>query len=190
MAPALPVYSRQDIEQMYPGLFPTRINKDGKPALNLDNCSLYSLIQDQCTYDGNKCVCVPFKRVFARCLDNEFNSRREVVGYKLTPAHQSMSLRRGLSRRDPNKPVYRNVEITEWHDNDYTNEAKGADSELVEEFLRADRIFQKKVKEYYAKESGSTTDGSQATSGANQATSGGKGPNNDTQQNAGDGKST
>ncbi|QPG75618.1 hypothetical protein FOA43_002975 [Brettanomyces nanus] len=106
---------------------------------------------NQCTYDGNKCVCVPFRRLFARCLDKEFGSRREVIGYKLTPAHGSRMVGQNLKNR---REVYRNIEITEKGDNEYVkilNGDKKGDKELLEEFLRADRVFQRKVKEYYEK---------------------------------------
>ncbi|KAF6007898.1 hypothetical protein HII12_004310 [Brettanomyces bruxellensis] len=158
MAPALPVYSREEIKEMYPELFPARIVKepDGKFELDSKSCKLYTLVQNQCTFDGNQCICVPFRRLFARCLDRNYNSRREMIGYKLMPVHQRQAIER-VSGRKAGGPVYRNVEITEFEDNDYTKylrekkDDKWMSSELLEDFLRTDKIFQKKVHEYYEK---------------------------------------
>lgn len=159
MAPALPVYSRDEIKEMYPNLFPDRVetDEDGHFKLDNENCRLYSLIQNQCTFDGNQCVCVPFKRLFARCLDKNYDGQREVIGYKLRPVHNSQLLRSGISRRKPDEAVYRDVEITNWKDNDYegylTGEKKAEgklDSDLLRSFMKTDKVFQQKVHEYYA----------------------------------------
>ena len=158
MAPAFPVYSREEIKEMYPELFPSRIEnkQDGKFTLDSENCKLYTLVQNQCTFDGNQCICVPFRRLFARCLDRNYNSRREMTGYKLMPVHQRQAIER-VSGRKAGDPVYRNVEITQFEDNDYMkylrekSDDKWMSSELLEDFMKTDKIFQNKVHEYYEK---------------------------------------
>lgn len=79
-----------------------------------------------------------------------------MIGYKLMPVHQRQAIER-VSGRKAGDPVYRNVEITEFEDNNYTKylrekkDDKWMSSELLEDFLRTDKIFQKKVHEYYEK---------------------------------------
>lgn len=119
MAPALPVYTRGEIEK----LFPVMRSEEIPP-----NCSLYRLIQNQCTYDGNRVICLPFKRVFLRCLETR---NGEVVGYRLQPKH---GLKDG---------VYRDIEVTSRSDNTYTINDK------IQDFLRADSVLQEKMQAYY-----------------------------------------
>ncbi|OWB74468.1 hypothetical protein B5S31_g4263 [[Candida] boidinii] len=182
MAPSLPVYSRDEIKKLYPHIFPDRsfnenniaedgdqddnINtiKNGKLLLNdiqkNNNCKLYSLTQNQCTFDGNKTICIPFKRIFARCIDRELSKGNEIVGYKLAPMHKRDLNNRNKKNNNINQDtlnndnlVYRNVEITDWYDNDYLNNYFNSDNiekkELIKEFLRADKILQSKMHQYY-----------------------------------------
>ncbi|ODV83343.1 hypothetical protein CANARDRAFT_9744 [[Candida] arabinofermentans NRRL YB-2248] len=176
MAPPLPVYSRDEIKSLYPHLFPERIPKDDDTLpnsntnstnfkLSLPNCTLYSLTQNQCTYDGNRTVCIPFKRLFARCLDEEYSKKKEVIGYKLTPSHKDF-------QKNPNEKFYRNIEITEWSDNDYSKYFMNDDSSnndddgshvknmetiektaemrsLLADFLKTDKILEAKMNQFY-----------------------------------------
>ncbi|KAH3661174.1 hypothetical protein OGAPHI_006581 [Ogataea philodendri] len=136
MAPSLPVYSRQELKDNYPHLFPEVVEgADGKKTLDLENCKLWSLTQNQCTFDGDRTVCIPFKRVFARCKDTEYSSKRELTGYKLFPEHTQKK----------SKEVYRNIEITTEKDNDYTTKDK-----LLEEFFEADKVLKRKMDQFYA----------------------------------------
>ncbi|KAG0676895.1 hypothetical protein C6P40_001123 [Pichia californica] len=150
MAPALPVYSREEIERIYPKIFKKEedkkeINRDNIP----NNCEIYELIQNQCTYDGNMVYCLPFKRIFLRCLEN--NKERDIIGYKLTPLHRNnnsnISGRFEINGSGNNKDgkYYRDIEITVESDNDYKY------NEGVENFLKADDILRGKMKEYYDK---------------------------------------
>lgn len=140
MAPALPVYTREEIEKMYPEIF-NKIEEDKflKIRRNVpENCKIYNLIQNQCTYDGNKVYCLPFKRVFLRCKDR--NKNKEVIGYKLTPLHRNDKFK---MKGDVEGEEYRDIEITVEEDNYYKID------EGVEEFLKADNILKEKMKEYY-----------------------------------------
>ncbi|GMG19946.1 unnamed protein product [Ambrosiozyma monospora] len=170
MAPSLPVYTRDEIKSLYPDLFPERIPISSTTSststldhptipnfkLDLKNCKLHTLTQNQCTFDGNQVVCIPFKRIFARCLDLNYFNKKELIGFKLTPAHSQHE----FNQKDHGKEVYRNVELTQWFDNDYSKvleegksmnkNGKGeVDAELIKEFLKADKILKKKMTEYY-----------------------------------------
>lgn len=145
MAPALPVYTREEIESMYP-----KFKNDGSGDGSMrrirgeklpKDCKLYELIQNQCTYDGNEVFCLPFKRVFLRCLENR---EREVIGYKLTPLHKNTTSRFDLNGGKVGK-IYRDIEITDEDDNHYPYD------EGVRRFLKADKVLRKKMKEYYDK---------------------------------------
>ncbi|GMF61260.1 unnamed protein product [[Candida] boidinii] len=190
MAPSLPVYSRDEIKKLYPHIFPERsfnennVTEDGNDDRHINtstnnstngkliltdiqknnDCKLYSLTQNQCTFDGNKTICIPFKRVFARCIDRELSKGNEVVGYKLAPMHKRDLNQRSNKQKINNKSqdtfhdsddhlVYRNVEITDWYDNDYLNSYLNSDNiekrELMKEFLKADKILQSKMHQYY-----------------------------------------
>lgn len=128
MAPALPVYTREEIQRMHPKMKTVEKNMDDIP----ENCDMYKLIQNECTYDGNNVKCLPFKRVFLRCLEKKGG---EVIGYKLKPKH----------KEDQDTEIYRNIEITKKQDNYYKI------SKDVEDFLKADCILKDKMKEYYNK---------------------------------------
>lgn len=128
MAPALPVYTREEIERMYPNLKMVQKDIEDIP----ENCEIYKLIQNECTYDGNKVTCLPFKRIFLRCLEKKGGT---VIGYKLQPKHEE----------DQNTEIYRNIEITKQQDNNHKI------SKDIEEFLKADCILKDKMKEYYNK---------------------------------------
>lgn len=151
MAPALPVYTKDEIEKMYPQIFnKIEENKENKENKFLkirrdvpENCKIYQLIQNQCTYDGNKVYCLPFKRVFLRCKDR--NKNKEVIGYKLTPLHKndSHNYDKFKIKGDAEEDLYRDIEITVEGDNDYKID------EGVKEFLKADNILKEKMKEYY-----------------------------------------
>ncbi|GME77793.1 unnamed protein product [Ambrosiozyma monospora] len=170
MAPSLPVYTRDEIKSLYPDLFPERIPRTTNSntssdhltipnfKLDLENCKLHTLTQNQCTFDGNQVVCIPFKRIFARCLDSNYYNKKELIGFKLTPAHSQHE----FNQKDHGKEVYRNVELTQWFDNDYSKvleesksgvkgkDGKGeVDADLIKEFLKADKILKKKMAEYY-----------------------------------------
>ncbi|KAG7811880.1 hypothetical protein KL921_002146 [Ogataea angusta] len=135
MAPSLPVYSREELRDHYPHLFPERIvDEQGREKLNLDNCKLWSLTQHQCTFDGDRTICVPFKRVFARCKDTEYYSRKELSGFKLLPEQ----------RGEKETETYRNIEITTEKDNPYS-----AQDPLLADFLRADKVLHQKMNQYY-----------------------------------------
>lgn len=145
MAPALPVYTREEIENMYPKLNGGDRSDSSGGAMKRgeipSGCELYELLQNQCTYDGNKVYCLPFKRMFLRCLENK---EKEVIGYKLTPLHRSTTSRFDIDGRKGTK-VHRNIEITCEEDNRY------AYDDGVKEFLRADRILREKIQQYYGK---------------------------------------
>lgn len=138
MAPALPIYSREEIEKMYP-------KSEGFNRVP-DNCHLYNLFQNECTYDGNKVICLPFKRVFMRCLEYKSN---EYSGYKI----QGKNSRRSGENTDLDdkleeiERVYRNVEITSRKDNKVESE-----DPQIREFLEADLVLKKNMREYYRKE--------------------------------------
>lgn len=72
------------------------------------------------------------------------------------PVHQRQAIER-VSGRKAGDPVYRNVEITQFEDNDYMkylrekSDDKWMSSELLEDFMKTDKIFQNKVHEYYEK---------------------------------------
>ncbi|TID19257.1 hypothetical protein CANINC_003828 [Pichia inconspicua] len=129
MAPALPIYRREEIEKMYP--------KSERFNVIPDNCKLYQLLQNECTYDGNKVYCLPFKRVFMRCYEYKNN---EMSGYKL----------QGKNGRDVGRDlIYRNVEITSRKDNRVR-----VDDEMVRNFLEADLILKRNMNAYYERERG------------------------------------
>lgn len=140
MAPALPVYTREEIERKFPEKFKSGNNEDIP-----DNCSLYELIQHQCTYDGNKVYCLPFKRVFLRCLENK---GKEVIGYKLTPSHGNIkNIHNKLKIKDK---FYRDIEITNKKNNLYLyNKEDDKIDKDIEQFLNADTILKDKMMEYY-----------------------------------------
>lgn len=99
------------------------------------DCEIYKLVQNQCTYDGNKVMCLPFKRVFLRCLENK---SKEIVGYKIKPLHRK-------DAKDGGDKVYRDIEITRREDNDYP-----INKEMVE-FLKAEQVLKEKMSSYYEK---------------------------------------
>lgn len=145
MAPALPVYTRDEIEKMYPMLF-MNDKQTGKRIIP-DNCNLYKLIQNQCTYDGNKVYCLPFKRIFLRCLEKR---SKEVIGYKLTPSHSRREFF-NTTNDFSNDTIYRDIEITDKNDNSYLYFPEDDKNPEIEEFLKADRILKEKMRQYYDK---------------------------------------
>lgn len=134
MAPSLPIYTRKEIEE-HTGIDINNLNNDniGK------NCELKELIQNQCTYDGNNVKCLPFKRIFLQCLQY-YGDNEKIIGYKL----QS---KRGLENIRDNKSKYRNIEITKREDNVYD-----INDNEINEFIKVDEVFQRKIKEYYNKQ--------------------------------------
>ncbi|GMM32642.1 hypothetical protein DAMA08_053870 [Martiniozyma asiatica (nom. inval.)] len=141
MAPPIPVYDKDEIRQMLPRIYPT--SRDLQ-ELKSKGCELFEIVQHQCTFDGNKILCLPFKRVFARCLDEFFTSNQEVIGYKLKPTHLT-------GRLVENEKIWRNIEITDALDNDYLGDLKTESPASVDlrEFLNADKILQAKMEDYY-----------------------------------------
>lgn len=138
MAPALPIYSRDEVEKMYPG--------SKKFSEIPSNCEMYKLTQNECTYDGNRVLCLPFKRMFMRC--HEYKSS-EYSGYKLQSKNRNSSGDGSVNGETEKEMVYRNVEITKREDNkiDLRNED-------VCEFLEADVVLKRNMREYYKREKG------------------------------------
>lgn len=158
MAPALPVYTRDEIEKMYPKLFRNKEAgiESGKVP---ENCKLNELVQYQCTYDGNKVYCLPFKRVFLRCKERR---SKEVIGYKLTPSHGTVGDIKNRLNVGKNDFFYRDIEITDKHHNSYlypelksidTKESDAADlnDKDLQEFLKANKVLKDKMRQYYDK---------------------------------------
>lgn len=131
MAPALPIYRREEIERMYP-------KSEGFTKVP-ENCEVYQLIQNECTYDGNKVICLPFKRMFMRCYEYKNN---DLSGYKMQGKNRNSG-----REEEEEKGIYRNIEITTRQDNQIN-----LNDDLVREFLEADLILKKNMKAYYDKE--------------------------------------
>ncbi|ODV98375.1 hypothetical protein PACTADRAFT_185126 [Pachysolen tannophilus NRRL Y-2460] len=113
MSPPIPVYSKKEIDNTY-----KKFLKDDDA-----NCTLYSLIQNQCTFNGSEIICLPFKRLFTRCLRPKDKTTTE--------------------------PRYQLIEITDETCNDYFKfnqfyqKQTGSGDDLLEKFLKADEIMRK-----------------------------------------------
>ena len=141
MAPALPVYSRSDIEEMYPVM--KQANFRGEVPRN---CQLYQLVQNQCTYDGNSVLCLPFERLFLRC--KEYGGSGGGVGYKLQGKSQKKSGESGANGSEDGERIrYRNYEITNAGDNVYS-----VGSADIVQFLKADAVLRGRMQSYYEKQ--------------------------------------
>lgn len=76
MAPPTPVFGKDELEPLL---------KKVKPP-----CVLKSLIQNECTFNGEEYICVPFKRLFKECLlDSKTKDGRasRIVRIEITDRH-------------------------------------------------------------------------------------------------------
>ncbi|SCW01488.1 LAFE_0E00738g1_1 [Lachancea fermentati] len=73
MAPPTPIFGKEELSPL--------LEKIHGP------CQLYSLIQNECTYDGQGYICVPFKRLFEECSVGDRTIRVEV-----TDAHTNKNI--------------------------------------------------------------------------------------------------
>lgn len=133
MSPSIPVYSRDEIEAQFSQFI--------KSSNGGNVCELKELVQNQCTFDGNRIFCLPFKRLFLRCLDESVGD--EVIGYKLTPSHKVNSTS-SISSTINERKRWRNIEITKNNDNQYDLK-----SGAVKEFIKADEILLRQMEKYY-----------------------------------------
>lgn len=116
MSPPTPVLTRGDIRRLYVGQLSNPQEYE---------CSLKSLSQHECTFvvsaDSSvvqKTICIPFKRVFQRCL----------VPYVKTIEGKKHSGKRWI-----------NIEVTDVE----TNDPKAVYGSEVEEFLKAEQELTK-----------------------------------------------
>lgn len=112
MSPPTPVFSRSEIQSRYKQQL-----KNPKDF----NCSIKSLVQSECTFKLSQensrvqeTICVPFKRVFQRCLIPQIQRKNG----------QKVIVKRWI-----------NIEITLENTN---NELKGKYSEELLQFMKAD----------------------------------------------------
>lgn len=119
MSPPVPVFTRADVQHQ----FAEQLSNPEKYQ-----CHLKLLTQNECTYkilnEGLEYICVPFKRVFQRCLIPEV---RTVNGKK-------QHLERWV-----------NIEITDAKTNDSRGKKYGPD---IEKFLAAEKETYKWLQEY------------------------------------------
>lgn len=79
MAPPTPVLEKEDLNRVY------ELEKKLRDA----KCSLKSLTQFECTFNGGLVNCYPFKRVFEDCLlKNGKRQRVEITTYSTNAAEK------------------------------------------------------------------------------------------------------
>lgn len=139
MAPSIPVYSKREIQ----GMFPNALGPSDVGDMKESGCELKELVQNQCTFDGNTIFCLPFKRVFLRCLDESL-SDGEVIGYKLTPSHATIGSANSANSANSGGSRWRNFEITQHTSNEYNLQTKN-----VQDFIHADEVLRRQMEKYY-----------------------------------------
>lgn len=79
MAPPTPVLVKEDLSRVY----------ELEKRLSDAECSLTSLTQFECTFNGGLVNCYPFKRIFKDCmLKNGHRQRVEVTNYDTNAAEK------------------------------------------------------------------------------------------------------
>ncbi|AOA62556.1 Mitochondrial inner membrane peptidase [Komagataella phaffii CBS 7435] len=124
MAPPVPVYTRDEVKMQFPQYMMKFL-----PS----NCELYSIIQNQCTFSADEIICVPFKRVFAKCRRGNQEAKRNII-----PENGGLNLTgKKLIPRE-----YTVIEVTDSLTNKYDN------SSLMDRFFEAERDLMIRFQEY------------------------------------------
>lgn len=83
MSPPVPVFSREEVIEEIPELGYSKAKLSKK-------CSLYTITQNQCTFNGTEIICLPFKRTFARCpLINKAKDGRLYADIEITTSRDN-----------------------------------------------------------------------------------------------------
>ncbi|ODQ77366.1 hypothetical protein BABINDRAFT_163621 [Babjeviella inositovora NRRL Y-12698] len=146
MAPSTPVYSRAEILNTF------HIS-DSTFVLDDKDCTLFSLTQNECTIlPGEKgspasVICLPFKRMFKRCL---LNSPKQAV--QLADGIYGQKSKNRF-RQDTEAQKYVIIEITSAETNSVAK-LRAQYGELLESFLKAEKELRRQYEHEYPFRSG------------------------------------
>ncbi|CDK28805.1 unnamed protein product [Kuraishia capsulata CBS 1993] len=142
MAPPVPVYSKEEVETMFSGVL---VDSPAKPR---KDCDLYSITQNQCTFNGTEVICLPFKRLFQRCLIGAISEKSKSTRDRKVEIESWPT--------DKADGRYINIEVTTAKDNDYLSSQGQAavKGDILKRFMAADEVLRLKFEKEYGDGSG------------------------------------